>query len=121
MTKQANQDVKRGIMSSIRQTQREAPSKTVLEVCQAHGISKSTYYNWCRQEGSKGLAPKSRRPHSFGNQIDPRIRKMILDTHLMEQESTPHDIFRYLEAKGVQVSANTVAKTIRAFVSKRRL
>lgn len=114
MTAQAgSSQIKVDTLTKVRRAHRSDPTITISVLCKEQGISKSTYYAWCEQEREGDLAPKSRKPHTYSNQLDPKTKQGILFIQEQDPFMTPYAISQYLfERAEIRVSHNTVRKVL---------
>jgi len=115
MTRSATVKQKKEILFAIRSDRRKTSSLTVEMACKSHGITKSTFYNWCNQESSDSLEPLSRKPKVFGNRLDLVTKKLIIELYEEDKMQSPYSVHSILKANGVKVSPNTVIKVIREY------
>jgi transposase len=109
MTKQAqSKQQKQVIVNAIRQGKRNNPKSRIVDLCESHGIKKSTYYLWCRQEMDGGLEPKSRKPKKCGNQINSELKQQIVKIWEEDSDRNSHEIYEFLIEVGIKISYNTV-------------
>jgi transposase InsO family protein len=56
----------------------------VRELCRRYGVSPTTAYKWLRrhrEQGSKGLEERSRRPHSSSRQTSAGVERLVVEVH----------------------------------------
>lgn len=85
--------------------------RSVKEVCEAHGISRSWLYELIaryRAEGEEGLRPKSKRPHSSPSRTAPQIEDEIVALR------------KELTGLGVDAGAHTIRYHLQVRYRRRR-
>ena len=113
MAKQAQTaEEKLEILNQIRLEKRLHPHLNLPDLFAKHGIGKTSFYRWCREEKNNSLQPKSRTPHSFGNRINSEIEKSIIDVWEFDTSRSASEIHEFITSEGIDVSYTTVRKII---------
>lgn len=83
--------------------------------CSHVEISPKQYYEWKRlleAGGEAALKPKSRRPTSYGNQVNDATRQKVVSEAKNGNHKSANQIKLGLESRGVQISLPTIIEIL---------
>ncbi len=92
---------------------------TITELCEQFGISRKTGYKQLeryREEGLKGLQPRSHRPHRMPQRTEAEVEKLIVVERRLHRTWGPKKIHRVLEVKyglGKPPARSTIGEILR--------
>jgi transposase InsO family protein len=88
----------------------------VARACREAGVSRTSYYRWCRRAtryGLSALLPKDRRPPAMPTQIPAHEEEVILAEAISRPTLGAGRLIEHLDERGVHRSASGVAKVLR--------
>jgi transposase InsO family protein len=88
----------------------------VTRACREAGVSRTSYYRWCRRASRYGLSallPKDRRPPTMPTQIPAHEEEVILAEAVSRPTLGAGRLIEHLAERGVHRSASGVAKVLR--------
>ena len=83
--------------------------------CELVGISPKQYYEWKRlleAGGEAALEPKSRRPTSYGNQVNDATRQKVVSEAKSGNHKSPNQLKLGLKTRGVRISLPTIIEIL---------
>jgi hypothetical protein len=96
-------------------TAHRAGGYTMAELCARFGISRKTGYKWLARyaaEGRRGLADRSRRPHSSPQRIDDATAALLAAARTAHPSWGPRKLLQYLAPRHPTVAAWPAASTV---------
>lgn len=87
----------------------------VRTACASVGITPKQYYEWKRSleaGGLSALTQKSRRPKTFGNQVNESLRQRVISEGRSGRYKSANQIKQALAADGVEISVPTIIKIL---------
>ncbi len=88
----------------------------VTRACREAGVSRTSYYRWCRRASRYGLSalmPKDRRPPTMPTQIPAHEEEVILAEAISRPTLGAGRLIEHLAERGVHRSASGIAKVLR--------
>jgi transposase InsO family protein len=88
----------------------------VTRACEEAGVSRTSYYRWCRRAARYGLSalmPKDRRPPTMPTQIPAHEEEVILAEAISRPTLGAGRLIEHLAERGVHRSASGIAKVLR--------
>src|SRR5687767_7524050 len=97
---------------------------TMTELCARYGVSRRVGYKWLarfNEDGKRGLADRSRRPHTCPTQIRPVLAERLCEFRRLHEDWGPRKLLKALRRRHPEIEDWPAASTAADLLARRGL